>query len=162
LQWYELQKRNKQSQLVIYNTTRITSFTWIRGKTAISFTTAKDEEDSIHLRYLTKPCEATFQVRQHQFNALAPIVALPDINLMIPDRSRVPPASSAEPVHFLLVSRMAPFEGLGWLKARPVQLAVLDATLGTKTRNEWRRLLEKEKIPFYDIRVSGAFVHSLR
>ena len=162
LQWYELQKRNKQSQLVIYNTTRITSFTWIRGKTAISFTTAKDEEDSIHLRYLTKPCEATFQVRQHQFNALAPIVALPDINLMIPDRSRVPPTSSAEPVHFLLVSKMAPFEGLGWLKARPVQLAVLDATLGTKTRNEWRRLLEKEKIPFYDIRVSGAFVHSLR
>jgi hypothetical protein len=93
---------------------------------------------------------------------LAPIVALPNFKLMIPDRKRVPPASSAEPVHFLLVSRMAPFEGLGWLKARPVQFAVLDATLGTKTRNEWRRLLEKEKIPFYDIRVSGAFVHSLR
>jgi competence protein ComEC len=162
LQWYELQKRNKQSLLVVYNTTRITAFTWMRGKKAISFTTAKDEEDSIHLRYLTKPCEATFQVRQHQFNALAPIVALPDINLMIPDRSRVPPASSAEPVHFLLVSKMAPFEGSGWLKARPVQLAVLDATLGTKTKNEWKRLLHKEKIPFYDIRVSGAFVHSLR
>jgi len=114
------------------------------------------------LRYLTKPCEATFQVRQHQFNAVVPIVALPDFNLMIPDRSRLPPASSAEPVHFLLVSRMAPFKGLNWLKARPVQLAVLDATLGTKTRNEWKKLLDKEKIPFYDIRVSGAFVHSLR
>ncbi|NBV30153.1 MAG: ComEC family competence protein [Chitinophagaceae bacterium] len=162
LQWYTLQRRNKQSQLVIYNTTRLTAFTWIQGKTAISFTTAKDEEDSIQLRYLTKPCEAVFQVRQHQFNGLVPIVALPDFNLMIPDRSRLPPASSAKPVHFLLVSRMAPFKGLNWLKARPVQLAVLDATLGTKTRNEWRRLLEKEKIPFYDIRVSGAFVHSLR
>lgn len=162
LQWYELQKRSKQFQLVIYNTTRITALTWIKGKTAISFTTAKDEEDSIHLRYLTKPCEAVFQVRQHQFNALVPMLSLPACTMMIPDRTRVPPTSSAEPVHFLLVSRMAPFQGLGWVRGRSIQFAVLDATLGTKTRNEWKKLLNKEKIPFYDIRVSGAFVHSLR
>jgi len=57
---------------------------------------------------------------------------------------------------------MAPFQGLGWVRGRSIQFAVLDATLGTKTRNEWKKLLNKEKIPFYDIRVSGAFVHSLR
>jgi hypothetical protein len=51
---------------------------------------------------------------------------------------------------------------LGWVRGRSIQFAVLDATLGTKTRNEWKKLLNKEKIPFYDIRVSGAFVHSLR
>ena len=152
----------RQKKLIVYNHSTITALTWMHGATAVSFATRKDIDDSNRLAYLIQPCYALYQIRQPKTQLIQPLISIGGYTLLIPDRNRLPPPTADFPVNYLLVSRDAPFQGESWIKSRRVQLALLDGTLGAQTRIAWEKQLTAAGIPFYDMKQSGAFVHSLR
>lgn len=151
----------RQKKLIVYNHSAITALTWIHGRYAISFAKRKDMDDSTRLAYLIQPCYAVYQIRQSQLQLIQPLISIGSCTLLIPDRNRLPPPTADFPINYLLISRVAPFQGESWIKSRRIQFAILDGTIGPQTRIAWRKQLTEAGIPFYDMKQSGAFVHSL-
>ncbi|MFM7510253.1 MAG: hypothetical protein ACKO33_00585 [Bacteroidota bacterium] len=60
----------------------------------------------------------------------------------------------------LLVTKSAPYNGVSWIQHHPISLALLDGTLGTRTRENWKKLLLAQNIPIHDMLTDGAFVYS--
>ena len=162
LQVHAVYTNPRQKKLIVYNHSSITALTWVQGVAAVSFASRKDIEDSARLAYLLQPCYAVYQIRQPKTQLIQSLISIGGYTLLIPDRNRLPPSTADLPVNYLLVSRAAPFQGENWIKSRRIQFALLDGTVGPQTRIAWRKQLLAAGIPFYDMKRSGAFVHSLR
>lgn len=159
-QYVDLQQRQQQKKLIIYNSAQHSLLTWIEGKTALTFTAAAG--DTQKQQFLINPCLQYYNVKQHRLASLQPYLQLGNYRILQPQRSRLPPNLQHDTIAILWISRQAPYHGEDWFAAGHVQLAILDGTLGKRTRNQWRSLTQRYHIPYYDMQEKGAFVHCFR
>ena len=159
-QYIDLQHRQQQKILIIYNSAQHSLLTWIEGKTALSFTTTA--VDTQKEQFFITPCLQYYNIKQHRLVLLQPFLQVGNYRILRPQRTRLPPNIQHDTLAILWISKQAPYHGQDWLKAGPVQLAVLDGSLGQQTRNQWKMLVQAQHIPYYDMQEKGAFVHCFR
>lgn len=176
LQIQEKLKRPHQNLLVVYHTRSHTVIDLIQGESARTLLDSAGLFDSSLQKFLLEPAHQHFRVLHAEQMALPVSFQYKELRILRPDKNFRPPwvqppflqpskSDSVKPMpvyDLLLITRHAPYHPEDWLKGLTVKRAIIDATCGARTSQQWEAALDSLQIQFHVVKKQGAFVHSFQ
>jgi hypothetical protein len=151
----------KQEALVAYQSKSTSMVSWIKGNQAIYLLDSNTRARELKKNVLANASSRFYRIRQQTDTLLTPYFQIADWIIIVPHRNVMPPRPiTTDKKTILLLTKSAPFTGNSWIQNLPIQLAILDGTIGTRTRESWKKLLFSRGIPVHDMLTDGAFVYS--
>ena len=161
LQWVDIFSHQKQEALVAYQSKSTSMVSWIKGNQAIYLLDSNTRTRELKKNVLANASSRFYRIRQQTDTLLTPYFQIAEWIVIVPHRNISPPRPiTKNKKTILLLTKSAPFTGNSWIQNPTIQLAILDGTIGTRTRENWKKLLFSHGIPVHDMLTDGAFVYS--
>jgi len=160
-QYGDISLHQKQEAMVIYQSKSGSMLSWIKGNQAIHLLDSNTYTKDFKKNGLLISSNRFYRIHQQKEMLLTPHFQIGRWTMLVPHRKYKPtmPTESEKEI-LLLVTKSAPYNGVSWIQHHPISLALLDGTLGTRTRENWKKLLLAQNIPIHDMLTDGAFVYS--
>ncbi len=151
----------KQEAIVIYLSKSGSMLGWIKGNQALYILDRSTQAGELNKNRIIKASNRYFRIQHQTDTLLTPYFQLGNCTIIVPNRKfESPTIPGRGKENILLISKAAPYDGGSWIQHNIISVAILDGTLGTRTRENWKKQLSAHKIPVHDMITNGAFVHS--
>jgi competence protein ComEC len=151
----------KQKALIIYQSKSNTIISWINGNQALHILDSNGRAKVVKKNRLIKASNRYYRIQRQTDTLLTPYFQVGNWTIIVPNRKFEPPTLTGRGKEtILLISKAAPYYGSSWVQNQTITIAVLDGTLGVRTRANWNKLFNARGIPVHDMLTAGAFVHS--
>ena len=151
----------KQKALIIYQSKSNTIISWINGNQALHILDSNGRAKVVKKNRLIKASNSYYRIQRQTDTLLTPYFQVGNWTIIVPNRKFEPPTiTGREKETILLISKAAPYYGSSWVQNQTITIAILDGTLGVRTRANWKKLFNARGIPVHDMLTAGAFVHS--
>ncbi|MBM3414068.1 MAG: ComEC family competence protein [Bacteroidetes bacterium] len=151
----------QQEALVIYQSKSGSMISWIKGNHALHLLDSTARTSEMKKNGLVVASNRFYRVQQQMDTLLTPYFQIGKWTVIVPHRKFEPPVPATTGSEtILLVTRTAAYDGESWIQHNTISIAILDGTLGARTRENWKKLLLAHGIPVHDMLTNGAFVYS--
>ncbi|MBM3411855.1 MAG: ComEC family competence protein [Bacteroidetes bacterium] len=151
----------QQEAVVIYQSKTGSMLSWIKGNHALHLLDSTVRTRERKKNGLLLASNQFYRIQQQIDTLLTPYFQIGEWTVIVPHRKFKPPISTTARTNtILLVTKSAPYDGESWIQHNTISMAILDGTLGAKTRENWKKLLLLHSIPVHDMLINGAFVYS--
>jgi competence protein ComEC len=152
---------SKQEVLVIYQSKSSSMLSWIKGNHALHLLDSNTRTKEVKKNRLIIGGTHRYRIQQQIDTLLTPYFQIGKWTILVPHRKfELPTQAAVRSETILLITKAAPYHGDSWIQHKVISVAILDGTLGTRTRENWKKLLNAQKIPFHDMLTDDAFVYS--
>jgi competence protein ComEC len=155
-------EQSRQKWLIVYQIPGITAIDLIEGNRCTGLVDCKQNKDPMRAAYIIRPSRQAAGIQKISSLSYTPQIQYGNLKIWIADKERIPPAPDSTPIDLLIIGHRAPYQGESWLLNRKIRKAVLDGSVGERTRQRWLSLLDSFQISIHDTKRIGAFVSSLR
>jgi hypothetical protein len=134
---------------------------WIKGNHALHLLDSNTRTKEVKKNRLIIGSTHRYRIQQQIDTLLTPYFQIGKWTILVPHRKfELPTQAAVRSETILLITKAAPYHGGSWIQHKVISVAILDGTLGTRTRENWKKLLNAQKIPVHDMLTDGAFVYS--
>jgi competence protein ComEC len=160
-QYGDIFLHSKQEVLVIYQSKSSSMLSWIKGNHALHLLDSNTRTKEVKKNRLIIGSTHRYRIQQQIDTLLTPYFQIGKWTILVPHRKfELPTQAAVRSETILLITKAAPYHGGSWIQHKVISVAILDGTLGTRTRENWKKLLNAQKIPVHDMLTDGAFVYS--
>ena len=159
--WHRYQQKN-QRLLVVYHLSGTTAIDLVTGTLCQSWTDSGAKNNYIDIGSNLRAARRTWGIQKTLSLPKGQQLNLGIKKILLPDKHRVPPNRDTTRIDLLVIGRNAPYRGEEWVCGKRIGTAVLDGSVGARTRERWIALLDSMAIPIHDTKINGAFVSSFR